>query len=87
MSERSPSAPFGNAAYLLIGAAVVAIALAIVAAAGGVTGGAVAAAIAGVVLLVLGGVLWRKNAARKAEALPDTHDRQTSTEGRGPLDA
>ncbi|AEF42768.1 hypothetical protein [Hoyosella subflava] len=87
MSDRPSRAPFGNIGFLLMGAAVIALALALVAAANSVTGGAVAGGVVAVVLFVAGALLWRKNASVKADVLPDTHDRQTSSEGRGPLDA
>ncbi|GGC52983.1 hypothetical protein IEU95_10305 [Hoyosella rhizosphaerae] len=74
-----------NVAYLLIAVAVVAIPGALMAAAGSMTGVAIALGVAAAVFLIVGIVLWRQAAVVLSEELPDTNDRQNSSEGRGPL--
>ena len=74
-----------NIAYLLIALAVIGVAGTLAAAAGGMTGIAVTVGVISAVLLVAAVVLWRRAAVVLGEQLPDTNDRQRSSEGRGPL--
>ncbi|MBD8505141.1 hypothetical protein HT102_01375 [Hoyosella sp. G463] len=74
-----------NIAYILIALAIIAVPGALAAAAGGMTGVAIALGVIAVLLLLVGIVLWRRSAVVLSEALPDTNDRQRSSEGRGPL--
>ncbi|MBB3038794.1 hypothetical protein [Hoyosella altamirensis] len=72
--------------YLLIALAVVAIPLGLIAAASGEAALAWIAAACALVLLIVGGGLWRWQASRKQDSHPESSDRQVSAEGKGPLD-